>query len=122
MKMQYLQSGSPTVELFAASYNNRSNKSNTIELGLGTYGYTQNTESGWLSTTDNYGIYNKSTSSIWWLASPDVDKSYFQLFVLGEEGCLAAYDVEDENCRYSVRPIVCIPTSVFDGTYTLENK
>lgn len=41
MMMLYLPSGSPTAELFAASYNNRSNKSNIIELELGTHGYTK---------------------------------------------------------------------------------
>ena len=70
MMMLYLPSGSPTAELFAASYNNRSNKSKTITLELGTCGYTNNTGNGWLSVNDNHGIYNKSTSSNWWLASP----------------------------------------------------
>ena len=36
--------GSPTVELFAASYN-ATQKDNKIILEPGTYGYTQNTES-----------------------------------------------------------------------------
>lgn len=62
--------GSPTIELFSASYNNRSNKSNTLTLSLGTYGYTTNVKANWFSVNDNYGIYNKSSSSYWWLASP----------------------------------------------------
>lgn len=63
--------GSPTAELFAASYNNRSNKtSNLINVDLGIYGYTHNTEINWIKTDENYGIYNKNTTSYWWLASP----------------------------------------------------
>ena len=62
--------GSPTAELFAASYNN-TGKSNTITLGLGTYGYTYNTSHDWLIPEYNHGIYNQSTSSYWWLASPN---------------------------------------------------
>lgn len=113
--------GSPTAELFAASYNNRSNKTtNIIELDLGTYGYTQNTSNGWLSVSDNHGIYNKSTSSYWWLASPYSDYSGNELRVNGINGYLSSGNV-DNNSR-AVRPIVCIPTSVFNNKYTLENK
>lgn len=85
MMMLYLPSGSPTAELFAASYNNRSNKSNTntIKLELLTCGYTHNTGSGCLSVNDNHGIYNKSTSSYWWLASPSVGSGNYELYVDG---------------------------------------
>ena len=112
--------GSPTAELFAASYNNRNNKSSIITLGLGTYGYTENTGSNWLSVDDNYGIYNKSTSSYWWLASPSSDYSNSELRVNGDRGYFHSYYV-DRNSN-AVRPIVCIPTSVFNSKYTLENK
>lgn len=117
-----MQYGSPTAELFVASYNNRSNKLHTIELGLDQFGYTENTESGWLSTEDNYEIYNKSTLSDWWLASPINGGSS------GNEGWLVdgSYGYFDYGWRsdlsYAVRPIVCIPTSVFDSSYTLEDK
>ena len=53
MKMQYLQYGSPTAELFAASYNNRSNKSNTIELIAGEIGYYNNTKEGFIELSVN---------------------------------------------------------------------
>lgn len=115
--MLYLQSGSPTAELFAASYNNRSNKSNTIELGLGYYGYTENTASNWLKPEDNHGIYNKSTSSSWWLASPG-SGSKFELTL----GCSSGYfsnGLIDSN-SLAVRPLVCIPTSVFNNKYTTD--
>ena len=119
MMMLYLPSGSPTAELFAASYNNRSNKLNTITLGLGKYGYTQNTNSSnWLKPEDNHGIYNKSTSSNWWLASPNFDGSSFELYVWGNGGSFADSDV----ALYSnaVRPLVCIPTSVFNSKYATD--
>lgn len=114
MMMLYLPSGSPTAELFAASYNNRSNKSNTITLGLGTYGYTENTGSGWLSVNDNHGIYNKSTSSNWWLASPN-SGSTDELRVYGSSGYFSSSIVDRGS--YAVRPLVCIPTSVFNSKY-----
>lgn len=119
MMMLYLPSGSPTAELFAASYNNRSNKSNTntITLGLGTSGYKENTSSGWLSVNDNHGIYNKSTSSYWWLASPynHIGSSTFGLRVNGNNGYFSDNRV-DYNSN-AVRPLVCIPTSVFNSKY-----
>lgn len=116
MMMLYLPSGSPTAELFAASYNNRSNKSNIITLELGTYGYTQNTDSDWLSVYDNHGIYNKSTSSYWWLASPyDFGGNAGELDVSGTYGYFN-YGIVDNGWR-AVRPLVCIPTSVFNSKY-----
>lgn len=118
MMMLYLPSGSPTVELFAASYNNRSNKSKTIELGLGTFGYTQNTGKKWLQTTDNHEIYNKSTSSYWWLASPYKGTGGDGLRVDRRNGNFSIGFVVDSS--YPVRPLVCIPTSVFNSKYATD--
>lgn len=117
MMMLCLQSGSPTAELFAASYNN-TGKSNTITLGLGTYGYTENTSSNWLKPEDNHEIYNKSTSSSWWLASPNGNNSYGELYVSGSYGYFSIGSVGlDSN---AVRPLVCIPTSVFNNKYATD--
>ena len=124
MMMLYLPSGSPTAELFAASYNNRSNKSNTITLELGTSGYKENTDSGWLSVNDNHGIYNKSTSSYWWLASPSntigTYSSGYQLNVKGSGGYF--FNCYVDRYSYAVRPLVCIPTSVFDSKYGTDTN
>lgn len=126
MMMLYLPSGSPTAELFAASYNNRSNKSNTITLELGTKGYTDNTDSDWLSVYYNNGIYNRnrSRSSAWWLASPSNDGSALELLVHEYGGCFGNTNVVVYSC--AVRPLVCIPSSVFNSKYatitTLVNK
>ena len=117
MKMQYLQYGSPTAELFAASYNNRSNKTNIITLGVRTYGYTHNTGSSWLKSEENQGIYNKSNSSNWWLASPGGYISYDELYVKGV-GYLGNYNINDG--LHAVRPLVCISTSVFNSKYGTE--
>ena len=117
MMMLYLPSGSPTAELFAASYNN-TGKSNTITLGLGTYGYTENTSSNWLKPEDNHGIYNKSTSSSWWLASPNSNGSRYELRVSGISGYFD-YSIVDLG-SYAVRPLVCIPTSVFNNKYATD--
>lgn len=119
MMMLYLPSGSPTAELFAASYNNRSNKSNIIELELGTNGYTENTNNNWLKPEDNHGIYNKSTSSDWWLASPHFRYSYHELFVGGGGGFFSSGNVVSGHSS-AVRPLVCIPTSVFNIKYATD--
>lgn len=116
MMMLCLQSGSPTAELFAASYNN-TGKSNTITLGLGTYGYTQNTSNNWLKPEDNHGIYNKSTSSSWWLASPG-SHGRNGLDVGGYGGYFGSYNVDSGSI--AVRPLVCIPTSVFNNKYATD--
>ena len=115
MMMLYLPSGSPTEELFAASYNNINNQSKTITLELRTSGYKENTRSGWLSVNENHGIYNKSTSSYWWLASPNNGNSPYELIVHGSLGCFTSGDVTSNS--YAVRPLVCIPTSVFNSKY-----
>lgn len=115
MVMLYLPSGTPTAELFAASYNN-TGKSNTITLELGTYGYTENTSNNWLRPEDNHGIYNKDSSINWWLASPN-DGSSVGLFVNGN-GYFGSSGVD----YYSgaVRPLVCIPTSIFNNKYATD--
>ena len=89
--------GSPTVELFAASYNNRSNKTSkliTPTFSSGSPGYENNTSDNWLNPGNNHGIYSKSRSSNWWLASPNNDSGkclvvygYRRLF-LGQRGRL----------------------------------
>lgn len=119
MMMPYLQSGAPTLELFAESYNN-TGKSNTITLGVGTYGYTRSDGSKWLKIEDNHGIYNKSSSSYWWLASPSYYRGYLGLYVDGNYGYF--YDCNVGNTQDAVRPVVCIPTSVFNSGYTLEDN
>lgn len=70
--------------------------------------------SGWLSVNDNHGIYNKSTSSVWWLASPS-DYSNLELNVNGYFGYFNNYSVD--RASDAVRPLVCIPTSVFNSKY-----
>lgn len=113
MMMLYLPSGSPTVELFAASYNN-TEKSKTITLGLGKYGYTENTSSNWFETESNHEIYNKN-SSYWWLASPYYEGTNDELLAHGSYGKFGATIVH--NVSNAVRPLVCIPTSVFNSKY-----
>ena len=125
--MQYLQYGSPTLELFTASYNNRINKTNTMTLGVETSGYTDNTDSEWLKVEENHGIYNKSISSKWWIASPYRSLSDYELRIYGsrelyvdgnEGGFLSVCDIFGES--NAVRPIVCIPTSIFNSKYGTE--
>ena len=108
--------GSPTVELFAASYNN-TGKLYTITTNFGALGYNDNVGDGWLSAADNYEIYNKSTASNWWLASPgdNYGSRNNGLAVSASSGRLT-WDVLFQD-SHPVRPVVCIPTSVFNSDY-----
>ncbi len=109
---------SPTLELFAASYNNRSNKSTILEVSFdGSYGYdfTGNTE---ISVEENYGIYNKSQQNAWWIASP---------YRTNDDICeLAGHYrmIQQQQLDYTmgIRPVIGIPTSIFNSKYTLANE
>ena len=92
---------------------------NQITLGVGTYGYTENTTSDQLKTNYNYGIYNKSTSSYFWIASPGNDYSISEFRIGGSEGPFYRSNVDKYS--YGVRQIVCIQTPVFNEKYTLSN-
>ncbi len=117
---------SPTIELFAASYNS-TGKSNTIVLDSSSYGYTYNIAANWLNVSDNYGIYNKeqSSSSSWWLASPGDGWNPYSgggnhgIIVYGYNSFTQT--VELVGGLY-VRPLVCIPTSKFNSKYTLIDE
>ena len=115
--------GSPTVELFVKSFNATAstNGANTITLGVGTSGYREDTTNQ-LKTTYNNGIYNKSTSSNWWLSSPYNGSSGYEFYVYGSRGYFDRLSVY--NFSYAVRPLVCIPTSVFNNEYlsSLDNS
>ena len=112
---------SPTVELYVASFNATAptNGATEITLGVGTYGYTEDTASGQLSTSYNNGIYNYDGSSEWWLASPR-NRRYAdsELYVDGDLGYFGSNVVTSTS--HAVRPAVCIPTSIFQTAYTLE--
>lgn len=104
--------GSPTIELFAASYNNKKDKTNIITLDSGTYGYQQNTSQGWFQT-DNHCIYNNGTS--WWIASPYYnDFGWRAINVSSAANCFGYDYISTKN---SIRPIVCISTLVFNNKY-----
>ena len=111
---------SPTAELYVASFNATAptNGATEITLGVVDYGYTEDTEYDQLSTSYNNGIYNYDGSSDWWLASPSNLDDGFELHVYGRSGYLNG-DGVISNSR-AVRPIVCIPTSIFQTAYTLE--
>ncbi len=111
---------SPTVELYVASFNAtaQTNGAEEITLGVGTNGYTQNTTTNQLSTSYNNGIYNYSSSSYWWLASPRHNNASSELGV--GVYCGYFYDRNVANNSNAIRPIVCIPTSKFQTAYTLE--
>ena len=107
--------GSPTVELYAASFNATASESEaiTITLGVGEYGYTRNNiENGQLHTK-NHGIYNIEDSIVL-IASPSGVSGATELSVNGNIGNFSNIPIT-LSCK--VRPIVCIPTSVFNSKY-----
>ena len=83
--------GSPTAELYKASFDATASANNatTFSLEAGTDGYTEGTSRDQLKTEYNYGIYNKSTSSSWWLASPNSNSSSFGLLSRGPKSIIA---------------------------------
>ncbi len=122
--MLYLPFGSPTIELFAASYNNRANKTNTIPIEVTEYGYVDYNASIPIQFEDNYGIYSKNNNAEWWIASPGTDFSDISLIYvnyINTHSYLASASHVNSNSE-NVRPIVCIPTSVFNSKYTLANE
>ena len=107
--------GSPTVELYAASFNATAsmNEATAITLQVGTYGYRSNTTSEQqLQTSYNHGIYNKGNS--WWIASPGNDNTDCEITVNGVGYFVST--IPNIGSR-AIRPIVCIPTSVFNSKY-----
>lgn len=113
--------GSPSVELFAASYNNRSNKNKQITVDIGEDGYNISS-TGWLQNNENNGVYHKSPPAEIWLASPHM----YNMGLCGQRNAFGVYfdfsgiDVTI-NSLY-IRPIVCIPSDIFNEKYgTSEN-
>ena len=111
--------GSPTAELYVASFNATAseNSANPITLGVETYGYTHTTTTNQLKTRYNYGIYNKSTSLKWWIASPYYSLNTDGTYVNASKGCFGGADAG--YAALGIRPIVCIQTSVFNEKYKL---
>ncbi len=110
--------GSPTIELFTASFNNRNNKSTKVELSANTIGYNTPTLPSLLNVDDNEGIYNKNSSTTWWIASPN------QLWDENYECYIMSDSIFQENVTgisSAIRPVVCIPTSVFNSKYKLDD-
>ncbi len=116
--------GSPTVELFVKSFNATHDDTNQLpECNVGEYGYNLDeinySKFPNLKTDDRYGIYNNGDSC--WLASP---LSITMLSIDSEEKMIIISDrlngffygtINESNVP--VRPLVCIPTSVFNDKY-----
>ena len=110
--------GDPTAELYAKSFNATAstNGVNVITLDVTNTGYSENTTSGQIKTKYNYGIYNKSETLNFWISSTSYYRAGFQLAVQGEEEAIIANYNYNTN-KTAVRPIACIPTSVFNEKY-----
>ena len=108
--------GSPTVELYVKSFNETAstNKTDKITLSTGNYGYDITTVYE-IDTTYNFGIYNRDLLTDLWISSPaNYDGSIVNIFC---DGYMGMSGVDIESNLYSVRPVVCIPTSVFNSKY-----
>ncbi len=113
--------GSPTIELYVTSFNATAsaNSANQIILGVDAYGYTHNTTPNQLKLDYNYGIYVKTTSSNFWLASPKGAGPGYGLSAYGGMGIFLTSSLNFSSG--AIRPIVCIQTSVFNEKYTLSS-
>ncbi len=135
---------SPTIELLVASYNAvKENIDDRIENGETELtartaltlpeansdgnGYTNSWANinSKLPVSYNHGLYNYSTSTNWWLASPSSGRMDYGLYVDGNYSGVLTERVNNSNS--AIRPLVCIPTTVFNkavtaGTYTLTDE
>lgn len=91
----------------------------------------------WLENSGEHGIYYKGPDKSWWIASPccDVSGEAYGNWALMVEGgpayirdacvcdfyALGLREHIDAACM-PVRPVVCIPTSVFNNNYTLKDE
>lgn len=107
--------GSPTVELYIKSFNATAsaNGANQIQLDIENDGYKNTTTRGQLKESYNNKIYNNSTN--YWIASPNrIGTSQVAVYAsIGYFNRPMVYETSN-----SVRPIVCIPTSVFNDKYS----
>ena len=102
--------GGPTLELFVNSYNKSEETTNKIEItDCTTIGYSENTETGWLSRDYNKGIYNNG-SSYWWLSSPN---SRFRSHIFHVQTSLERLNSSNTPSSRGLRPMVIIPKSNF---------
>lgn len=104
--------GSPTIELFLASYNVASEVAKTngynLNIEMEGEGYKSiETSEGYFFYNDRNGIYN-CEDGFWWLASPWNGKYYN--FRIISRGYWTLGDVTG-SIHPGVRPVVCIKTS-----------
>ena len=112
--------GSPTLELFVASFNAtaEANGASQISTEPGINGYNcGGTDHESVKPSYSNGIYKYNGSEHLWLASPGVSGNNRMCIVVGSLNCLGNWNVTDSGV---IRPIVCIPTSVFKN-YTLTD-
>ena len=113
--------GTPTIELYAASFNATHQSGEQILLGIENYGYTQNINDIQLKKSDNGGIYCLTGAGSWWLAGPDANPYYDSEWHMKciFEGDWSSYQ---ETLAYTnkVRPIVCLQKTNF--TYQLKTN
>ena len=111
--------GSPTIELYAASFNATCERVGKREMTFNDLvgnGYSLKLTSSGDLHTENGGIYNTGKSGCWWLASPWRNYSFYLWRVPEADGY---FDQGGEDVRHTneVRPLVCFRNSVFNELY-----
>ncbi len=111
--------GGPSIELFIESFNaagkvaKDGRKELTVTVtGINGYDDAKATADDF-KTSQNHGIYRKSTTSWWWLASPNCDSTGIRI-VADRNG---SFIDDGKGEGRSVRPLICIPTSIFQQKY-----
>ncbi len=121
--------GSPTVELYAASFDAAADAAKEKEpseertkigtgLDVGDYGYTEETLNQ-LRQSYNNGIYNKDNEDefgYWWIASPYDKPGNQELAVSDYDRCFGNEQVNYASTYNKIRPVVCIQTTVFENS------
>lgn len=109
--------GSPTLELYMASYRAVNTDAENLEYTTRAYGYELSNTRYIIDNTKCNGIYGGDDYSFW-LASPYV--AYPSMICVSN-----GHYVMDGGGYWGeqagVKPVVCIPTTVFNSEYTLEN-
>ena len=112
--------GSPTIELYVASYNATANVNNRDNIYIFAYDNSYDYDlDNRIETECNNGIYTKSSDVICcWIASPGLNNK--KLFSMPTNN--GNYGQSGIAISGAVRPIVCMPTSIFEEKYKLSNE
>lgn len=115
---------SPTLELFTASYNavakTNKDRDELSELEYDEYGYTSKLNN---IIDNNHGIYTGNVN--YWIASPfsvSNNQDTFYFYYCSSSGGYVGCTYPPIWTSNAVRPIVCVPTKLFEKNYILTDE